>query len=90
VVESALIEALQAGRIAGAAFDCTDREPPEVSSPLWSAPSVFITPHIGGETRGYEANANEILVENLQRMWTRCATRWCEGQAGPGMCQRIW
>jgi phosphoglycerate dehydrogenase-like enzyme len=69
VVEAALIEALQAGRIAGAALDCTDPEPAEPSSPLWSMPNVFITPHTGGETRQYEANVNAILIENLERMW---------------------
>ena len=69
VVETALIEALQAGRIAGAALDVTDPEPPEEASPLWAMPNVFITPHTGGETRKYEANVNEILVENLERMW---------------------
>ena len=69
VVETALIEALMAGRIAGAALDCTDPEPPEESSPLWGMANVFITPHTGGETRKYEANVVEILIENLERMW---------------------
>jgi phosphoglycerate dehydrogenase-like enzyme len=69
VVESALIEALQARRIAGAALDVTDPEPPEPSSPLWTLPNVFITPHTGGETRQYEANVMEILMDNLQRLW---------------------
>ena len=69
VVESALIEALNSGRIAGAALDCTDPEPPEQASPLWAMPNVFITPHTGGETCQYEANVIEILVENLERMW---------------------
>ncbi len=69
VVEADLVAALQAGRIAGAALDVTDPEPPEESSPLWSMPNVFITPHTGGETRKYEANVIEILLENLDRMW---------------------
>ena len=69
VVEDALIEALQAGRIAGAALDCTEPEPPENTSPLWAMPNVFITPHTGGETRKYEANVIEILIENLDRLW---------------------
>jgi phosphoglycerate dehydrogenase-like enzyme len=69
VVEDALVEALNAGRIAGAALDCTDPEPPEETSPLWVMPNVFITPHTGGETRKYEANVIEILLENLERMW---------------------
>jgi phosphoglycerate dehydrogenase-like enzyme len=69
VVERALVEALRAGQIAGAALDVTDPEPAQEASPLWSMPNVFITPHTGGETRKYEANVNEILVENLERMW---------------------
>jgi len=69
VVEPALIEALRAGRIAGAALDVTEPEPPDATSPLWTMPNVFITPHTGGETRKYEANVNEILVANLERMW---------------------
>ncbi len=69
VVEPALIEALQAGRIAGAALDVTDPEPPEQNSPLWTLPNVFITPHTGGETRQYEANVIEILLDNLERLW---------------------
>ncbi|MEJ0020919.1 MAG: D-2-hydroxyacid dehydrogenase [Acetobacteraceae bacterium] len=69
VVESALIEALRRGAIAGAALDVTDPEPAEDNSPLWAMPNVFITPHTGGETRKYEANVNAILVENLERLW---------------------
>jgi phosphoglycerate dehydrogenase-like enzyme len=69
VVEPALIDALRAGTIAGAALDVTDPEPADQSSPLWAMPNVFITPHTGGETRQYEANVNAILVENLERMW---------------------
>jgi len=69
VVESALIEALQCGRIAGAALDVTDPEPPPQDSPLWTLPNLFLTPHTGGETRQYEANVIEILVENLERLW---------------------
>ncbi len=69
VVEQALVEALQEGRIAGAALDVTEPEPPAESSLLWGMPNVFITPHTGGETRKYEANVNEILVENLEHMW---------------------
>jgi phosphoglycerate dehydrogenase-like enzyme len=69
VAEPALIEALRDGRIAGAALDVADPEPPDATSPLWTMPNVFITPHTGGETRKYEANVNQILLENLERMW---------------------
>lgn len=69
VDEPALIAALKAGKIAGAALDCTDPEPPAADSPLWSMPNVFLTPHTGGETTQYERNVNEILLENLERLW---------------------
>lgn len=69
VDQDALIAALQQGRIAGAALDCTDPEPPPADSPLWSMPNVFLTPHTGGETTRYESNVIDILLENLDRLW---------------------
>jgi phosphoglycerate dehydrogenase-like enzyme len=69
VDETALIAALNEGRIAGAALDCTDPEPPAAESPLWTMPNVFLTPHTGGETTRYEANVIEVLMDNLERLW---------------------
>jgi phosphoglycerate dehydrogenase-like enzyme len=69
VVEADLIAALHDGRIAGAALDCADPEPPADDSPLWGLANVLITPHTAGETRQYEANVIEILRENLDRLW---------------------
>jgi D-2-hydroxyacid dehydrogenase (NADP+) len=69
VDEAALISALNEGRIAGAALDCADPEPPVADSPLWTMPNVFLTPHTGGETTRYEANVIEILMDNLDRLW---------------------
>lgn len=67
--EAALIATMQGGKIAAAALDVTAEEPlPEVS-PLWTMPNVFITPHTAGETRAYEDNVIDILVENLDRLW---------------------
>src|SRR2546430_1115622 len=55
VEEGALIEALRKGSIAGAALDVTVDEPLPPASPGWDLSNVFITPHIAGETRRYEA-----------------------------------
>lgn len=68
VHEPSLIEALQAGTIAGAALDCAWEEPLPTASPLWSAPNVFITPHAAGETQKYEDNVIDLLLENLARL----------------------
>ncbi len=69
VDEPALIRALQEGRIAGAALDCFWDEPLPADSPLWTFPSVLVTPHSAGETRRYEDNVIDLLLENLGRLW---------------------
>jgi len=68
VNEPALIEALDRNRIAGAAIDCVWEEPLPATSALWSAPNVLITPHTAGETRRYEDNVIDLLLENLERL----------------------
>jgi D-2-hydroxyacid dehydrogenase (NADP+) len=69
VDEAALIEALSAWRIAGAALDVTVEEPLAPNSPLWAMEHALITPHTAGETRRYEDNVIEILRDNLERLW---------------------
>ncbi len=47
VDNEALVEAVDAGRIAGACLDVTDPEPLPDGHPLWSRPRILITPHVG-------------------------------------------
>ncbi len=68
VVEDALIDALRNGVIAGAGIDVTHDEPLDVASPLWDLPNALITPHTAGETRRYEDNVLDIMLENLARL----------------------
>jgi phosphoglycerate dehydrogenase-like enzyme len=68
VDEAALVEALAAGRIAGAGIDVTAEEPLAPTSPLWGMEQVLLTPHTAGETRRYEDNVIEILRDNLGRL----------------------
>jgi D-2-hydroxyacid dehydrogenase (NADP+) len=67
--EAALIETMKAGKISAAALDVTAEEPLPAASPLWTMPNVFITPHTAGETRAYEDNVLDILMENLEHLW---------------------
>ena len=48
--EVALAEALTAGKIAGAAVDAFDPEPPPADNPLVTHPQVLVTPHLGAST----------------------------------------
>lgn len=69
VDEPALIAALSEKRIAGAGIDCTVEEPLPAASPLWGFDTALITPHTAGETRRYEDNVIDLLMENLDRLW---------------------
>jgi len=69
VDEPALIKALQEKMIAAAGIDVTVEEPLQRSSPLWDLANVLLTPHTAGETRRYEENVLDILIENMERLW---------------------
>jgi phosphoglycerate dehydrogenase-like enzyme len=69
VDEPALVAALESGGIAGAAVDCMWDEPLPPDSRLWNANNLLITPHTAGETRRYEDNVLDLLLENLDRLW---------------------
>ena len=71
VDEPAMLAALQSDAIAGAGIDHFWEEPLPQDSPFWDLENVLITPHTGGETRMYEENLIDILLENLDRLWQR-------------------
>jgi D-3-phosphoglycerate dehydrogenase len=72
VAEQDLIEALQLGRIQGAALDVLAQEPPAPDSPLLDMANVIVTPHV--------AWYSEDAVHDLQRLAAEQAWRVLSGQ----------
>lgn len=65
VDQAALAGALRAGTIAGAGLDVTDPEPLPAGDPLYDAPNVIITPHIGSATGAAREKMADLAVDNL-------------------------
>jgi phosphoglycerate dehydrogenase-like enzyme len=68
VEEMALIEALQDGRLAGAALDVFELEPLDPGSPLRKMDNVFLSPHVAGVSEESEARLLETCAANMRRV----------------------
>jgi glycerate dehydrogenase len=65
IVEEDLAEALNAGRLAGAAVDVASTEPIRPDNPLLNATNCLITPHIAWATEEARARLMETTVANI-------------------------
>ena len=65
----ALVHALNDGRIT-AGLDVTDPEPLPQGHPLWSAPNVIITPHVGGDSSAFNPRVRALIESQLERFAT--------------------
>lgn len=66
VDEAALVEALESGHLAGAALDVYENEPPPLSSPLFQAPNLVLTPHLGASTAEAQVRVASEVAESIR------------------------
>ena len=64
--EMDLIEALKNKKIAGAALDVQEQEPPELNNPLFNMKNVILTPHIGWRCLESRQRLINLLAENIE------------------------
>ncbi|WP_265864706.1 2-hydroxyacid dehydrogenase [Streptomyces sp. SKN60] len=63
---AALLKEAESGRIR-AALDVTDPEPLPAGHPLWHAPGVLVSPHVGGSTSAFMPRAKRLIAAQLTR-----------------------
>ncbi|MFF8277377.1 2-hydroxyacid dehydrogenase [Streptomyces lateritius] len=63
---AALLKEVENGRIR-AALDVTDPEPLPPGHPLWHAPGVLVSPHVGGSTSAFMPRATRLIAAQLTR-----------------------
>lgn len=68
VDQSALVEALRRGRLAGAGLDVFVHEPPDVADPLLALSNVVLAPHIAWLTTGTFDRSFSLAAENCRRL----------------------
>lgn len=66
--ETALIDAMRDGAIAGAALDVFDEEPLAADSPLWDMDEVIVTPHQAGFTIDYNRLVADLVRRNVEAL----------------------
>ncbi|MFL5925360.1 MAG: D-2-hydroxyacid dehydrogenase [Gaiellaceae bacterium] len=66
VDEPALVDALRAGRLRGAALDVFEQEPLPPESPLWDLPNVFVSPHSASTVAAENGRIVELFCRNLR------------------------
>jgi len=67
--EDALVEALEAGTVGGAALDTFESEPPGEDHPLYERDDVLLTPHIGGVTVQALARMSRQAAANVRTVY---------------------
>ncbi|WP_018936533.1 D-2-hydroxyacid dehydrogenase [Thioalkalivibrio sp. ALJ24] len=68
VDDGAVVEALDAGRLRGAALDVFEEQPLPPESPLWARPDVLLTPHVSGTSPHYMERALQVFARNARAL----------------------
>jgi D-3-phosphoglycerate dehydrogenase / 2-oxoglutarate reductase len=71
VDEEALLEALEAGHLAGAALDVFEKEPPDRNNPLLLRPDVTATPHVASLTDAARRAMGMGIVNQINQLINR-------------------
>src|SRR5262249_16174429 len=82
VDEAAMIQALREGRIAGAALDVLEQEPPHPDNPLLTLPNVLLTAHTAGHGEGSMADNRQQSVDQVVRF---LGGQWPTALVNPGV-----
>jgi D-3-phosphoglycerate dehydrogenase / 2-oxoglutarate reductase len=75
VDERALYDAIKEGRVAGAALDVFEEEPPAATHPLLSLEQVIATPHLGASTKEAQEGVAVIVAEQMRDLFLTGAVR---------------
>ena len=74
VNEAAVVEGIKSGKIAGAAFDVYEKEPPK-DSPLIGCENVILTPHLGASTEEAQVNVAVDIANSAKDALLGCGIR---------------
>ncbi|HNZ39356.1 MAG TPA: phosphoglycerate dehydrogenase [Candidatus Latescibacteria bacterium] len=66
----ALLDALNSGKVAGAALDVFENEPPDMTAPIIQHPHTIVTPHLGAST----AEAQHLVAEQIGQLVAEALT----------------
>ncbi|MHB8394141.1 MAG: D-2-hydroxyacid dehydrogenase [Candidatus Dormibacteria bacterium] len=70
IEETELVKVLASGRLAAAYLDAFEEEPLPPSSPLWSSPGVFLSPHLSWSSPNFTRRTCELFGDQLRRFST--------------------
>ncbi|WP_338549712.1 D-2-hydroxyacid dehydrogenase [Roseovarius phycicola] len=70
IVSNAAIQAMNKGKIKGAAFDVFATEPLPPDSPYWDLPNTLISPHCSAVYEGWDLASFDMFLANLERWQT--------------------